>query len=177
MSMSSRGLRTRRDRPIVHLARIYLPDGSNADLCRRQSLERGARVSIPGSEGVELVDELKPTPGVRLDAGHLLAGKLQPIGDEEWIMYKPRWGAFFQTSLEHHLCALEVNKVIVCGCNFPNCPRATAYEASERDFRVVVISDATSGVHERGLKELGGIGVKTMSTDDVLENLEGRGSG
>lgn len=166
-----RGFR-RRNRPIVHLARLYLPDGSNADLCPRQSLERGARVAIPGSEGAELVDELKPSAGVRLDAGHLLAGKLQPIGAGEWILHKPRWGAFYQTSLERHLCALGVSTVVVCGCNFPNCPRATAYEDSERDFRVVVISDATSGVYEGGLKELGEIGVKAMTTDDALENLE-----
>ena len=32
-----------------------------------------------------------------------------------------------------------------CGCNFPNCPRTSIYEASERDFRVVLARDAISG--------------------------------
>ena len=50
--------------------------------------------------------------------------------------------------------------VVVCGCNFPNCPRTTIYEASERDFRVVLAIDAISGLDERGMEELGNIGVR-----------------
>lgn len=82
----------RQDRPIVHVVRIYRPDGSNVDLCRRQDIERGKRVMLPGTDGAELVDELKPSPGIELDAESLLDGELQQIGPSEWIMYKPRWG-------------------------------------------------------------------------------------
>jgi nicotinamidase-related amidase len=74
-------------------------------------------------------------------------------------MYKPRWGAFYATSLENHLRALDVDAVVICGCNFPNCPRTTIYEASERDFRITFVPDATSAVYDRGLEELRGIGV------------------
>jgi len=49
----------------------------------------------------------------------------------EWIMYKPRWGAYYNTILEKYLHNIGVNTVVVGGCNFPNCPRATIYEASE----------------------------------------------
>lgn len=161
----------RQNKPIVHVVRIYRPDGSNVDLCRREDVERGKRVMLPGSDGVELVDELKPSPDARLDAERLLAGDLQPIGPEEWVMYKPRWGAFYQTPLEEHLAELCVNTVVVCGCNFPNCPRATIYEASERDFRVAFVSDATSGVYERGLRELENIGVKLTSVDELAPGL------
>jgi nicotinamidase-related amidase len=66
---------------------------------------------------------------------------------------------------------LDVNTVAVCGCNFPNCPRATIYEASERDFRVAVVTDATSGLYERGLRELENIGVEPVSVDGVSEKL------
>src|SRR5215212_1634095 len=91
------------NRPIVHVVRIYLPDGSNVALCRREGVERGNGVALPGSEGAELVDELKPSSQVRLDAELLLGGGLQEIGEKEWIMYKSRWGAFYQTSLREHL--------------------------------------------------------------------------
>lgn len=39
------------------------------------------------------------------------------------------------------------------GCNFPNCPRTSIYEASERDFRTVLVRDAISGLYERGEHE------------------------
>ena len=160
-----------RHKPIIHVVRLYLADGSNADLCRRQAIEEGKGMVVPGSEGAELVDELKPSPEVRLDAGTLLAGQLQSFGSKEWVMYKPRWGAFFSTPLEQHLHSLGVNTVIVCGCNFPNCPRTTIYEASERDFRIVLATDAISQVYERGLAELKNIGVSLLSSSDIIRRL------
>lgn len=39
------------DRPIVHVVRLYRPDGSNVDACRRQSIEKGERIVAPGTEG------------------------------------------------------------------------------------------------------------------------------
>ena len=72
--------------PIIHVVRFYLSDGSNADLCRREI--RG--VVAPGSDGAELVEELKPDSSVRLEAGPLLNGELQELRKNEWAMYKPR---------------------------------------------------------------------------------------
>ncbi len=74
-------------------------------------------------------------------------------------IYKPRWGAFHGTRLEEHLRAAGVDTLVFCGANFPNCPRTSIYEASERDFRVVLARDALSGLYERGEAELAGIGV------------------
>ena len=156
------------DRPIIHVVRIYLSDGSNADLCRRRDIEQGKQMALPGSNGAELVDELKPSSQVRLDAERLLSGDLQALGLKEWVMYKSRWGAFYRTPLEKHLHSLLVNTVVVCGCNFPNCPRTTIYEASERDFRIVVVTDAISGTYERGLQELKNIGVTLMNANECL---------
>jgi nicotinamidase-related amidase len=161
-------------RPIVHVVRLYLPDGSNADLCRREALERGAPIVHPGTRGAELVDALKPNPSETLDAGMLLSGKLQKLGDNEWALYKPRWDAFYQTPLEDHLRELQVNTVVVVGCNFPNCPRTTLYGASMRDFRLVLVSDAVSGVYEKGLEELRRIGVTTCTSDEFVRILATR---
>ena len=82
--------------PIIHIIRLYRVDGSNVDLCRRQAIENGKQVVIPGSDGAELIDELKPSPAIRLDSSLLLSGHLQQIGTMEWIMYKPRWGSILQ---------------------------------------------------------------------------------
>jgi nicotinamidase-related amidase len=110
---------------IVHVIRLYLPDGANADLCRRELIEKGTQIVIPGSNGAELVEPLKLTQDLRLDADLLLSGRLQKMGKNEWAIYKPRWDAFYGTSLEEHLRGLGISTVVVVGCNFPNCPRST----------------------------------------------------
>jgi hypothetical protein len=45
------------------------------------------------------------------------------------------------------------------------------YEASERDFRVVLATDAISGLYERGQKELSAIGVRLMSSETITAAL------
>lgn len=162
------------DRPIVHVVRLYRPDGSNVDACRRQSIEKGEQIVAPGTEGAELVDALKPTPSATLDAETLLSGTFQLLAEREWAMYKPRWGAFFQTPLEEFLEERALNTVVVAGCNFPNCPRTTIYEASERDFRIGMIPEAVSGTYDRGLQELENIGVRLMTKAECENWLAGK---
>jgi nicotinamidase-related amidase len=154
--------------PVVHVVRLYLADGTNADLCRKDAIVSGNAVARPGSLGAELVEALKPNPDVRLDADTLLAGKLQMLAENEWAMYKPRWDAFYGTPLEKHLQDLGITTVAVVGCNFPNCPRTTVYGASMRDFRTVLIPGAVSGVYDQGIKELNAIGVATPRLDEYL---------
>jgi hypothetical protein len=60
---------------------------------------------------------------------------------------------------------------VFCGCNFPNCPRTSIYEASERDFRVVVATDAISGLYARGEQELNAIGVTLFTAEQVTHSL------
>jgi hypothetical protein len=62
--------------------------------------------------------------------------------------------------------------VVFVGCNFPNCPRTSMYEASERDFRVVCVEDAISGMYEQGRRELDNIGVIRMAASAVAEGVE-----
>jgi len=155
-------------RRIVHVVRLYKPHGSNVDVCRRALIESGHPIVSPDSAGAQLAAALRRTPDIRLDARTSLNGELQPLGPAEWAIYKPRWGAFYQTRLEEHLRTLVVATLVFVGCNFPNCPRMSVYEASERDFRIVIVSDAVSGIYDRGVRELESIGVKVMSTAALL---------
>lgn len=160
--------------PILHVIRLYKADGSNVDLCRRELLESGAPIANPGSKGADLVDLIQPAhyPGLHCDA--LLAGEIQPVGEREWVMYKPRWGAFYETNLDAFLRKQGIDTLIFIGCNFPNCPRTSIYEASERDYRIVMIEDAVSGVYERGIAELRNIGVNVWTTAAFAEEMERR---
>lgn len=159
-------------RPIVHVVRLYQPDGSNVELTRRKQIEDGDTLVLPGSDGADLLSELKPDRTANLDPDLLLAGEVQQLANFEWAMYKPRWGAFFNTSLHHHLKNLDVDTVVVCGCNFPNCPRTTLYEASERDYRLGLVTDGTSGLYDQALIELADIGVKLHKAASYAEKLE-----
>jgi nicotinamidase-related amidase len=157
--------------PIVHIVRIYLRDGSNVDICRREAVEAGAEVLAPGSRDSQLAPGLVGDPSFALEAELLLEGGVQEVGPAEFVIYKPRWGAFYRTSLEDHLRRLGVSTLVFCGCNFPNCPRTSIYEASERDFRIVLAEDAISGLYDRGRDELTGIGVRLMSSPEIVDSL------
>jgi nicotinamidase-related amidase len=160
----------RRGLPIVHVVRLYRPDGSNVDLVRRQSIEQGARIAAPGSAGCQIAAELLPN-AVELDHELLLAGGFQQVGPAEHVMYKPRWGAFYDTDLDRHLRESGTTTLVFAGCNFPNCPRTPIYEASERDFRIVLVSDAISGLYDRGVEECRAIGVEVLESSETLDWL------
>lgn len=156
-------------RPVVHVIRLY--DGDDVDLVRRAAIQQGAPIVRPGSAGAQIAPALLPDPDVRLDSDALLVGGLQQIGEHEVVMWKPRWSAFYRTPLDDHLQHLGVDTVVVAGCNFPNCPRATTFDASERDYRVVIVQDATSQVTPDRLADAAELGICAMSTEDVLHEV------
>jgi nicotinamidase-related amidase len=157
-------------RPIVHVVRRYRDNGSNVDLCRRSAIEQGSKLVISGTPGAEIIEGIAPK-GTVLDTELLLSGAVQELGSSEVALYKPRWGAFYETQLEEHLRGLGVSTLVFSGCNFPNCPRTSIYEASERDFRVVLAEDAISGLYDRGRNELRNIGVRLMASDEIAASL------
>lgn len=162
------GFRTR-GVPIFHAVRLYRPDGSNVDSFRRRAVEEGLRILMPGTRGAELAPEIAPSAGARLDTAELLAGGFQRLQDKEWAFYKPRWGAFHDTLFQERLRDLRISTLVICGCNFSTSIRATVYEAGARDFRVILATDALSGVQGDCLWELGRIGVYLMDSETCLE--------
>ena len=160
--------------PIAHILRLYLPDGSNAELCRREALSEGAQMFLAGSEGREVAPELLPHNAAAPDDNLLLRNQPQEIGTNEWYIYKSRWGAFYKSCLEETLRAHGVSTIVLAGCNYPNCIRATVYEASERDFRVVAITDGISNFSENGWNELSSIGINLMSAEEFISELNGK---
>ena len=123
---------------------------------------------MPGSLGSELLDELKPEPSVRLNPDCLLSGRMQRLGAQEWAFYRPRWGAFHETGLEQQLSKLGISTLVICGLSFATGTRATVYEASARDFRTVVVTDALASATEEGIRELGRMEVYLMTAESCL---------
>ncbi|MEV0945160.1 isochorismatase family cysteine hydrolase [Rhodococcus sp. NPDC049939] len=163
----------RAGRPVIHVIRLYPPGGSDVDLLRRDLIEKGAEVAAPGTDGSQVADGVLPR-GYRLDADVLLAGKQQEVGPSEILLFKPRFSAFHRTELESLLRAEECDTVVVAGCNLPNCPRATLFDANERDFRTVLVTDAVSQTSPERLADLEKIGVNLHATANVVASLLAR---
>jgi len=155
--------------PIIHVVRLY--EGDDIDLVRRRSLVPDGQVVRAGSRGADLPTELRLDPTTRLDADLLLSGRFQQVGPNEVIMWKPRWSAFYRTPLDAHLTDLDIDTVVIAGCNFPNCPRATIFDASERDLRIVIADDAVSQTTPERLSDAEAIGARRASAAQVIQRL------
>jgi nicotinamidase-related amidase len=153
-------------RPIVHVVRLYTADGSNAEPVRRELVRGPVPILQPGTPGRGLAPGLLAN-AVELDDAKLLAGEMQCVGTYEHIVFKPRWGAFYNTPLDDYLHSIGADTIVFSGCNFPNCPRTSMYEASERDYGIVLAVDATSGLYDRGREEMANIGVNLATVAEV----------
>lgn len=101
--------------------------------------------------------------------------ELKPT-DEEIIIHKSSYGAFYNTSLETILKNLNKDTIIICGTLTNYCCSTTARQAFERGFKVVFGKDVTSAhfkvLHEAEIKVLRRGFAKILSLDEIMENIE-----
>ena len=142
-----------------------MPNRSVANSCAARSRSCGPELRGGLAPGLLAND-------VELDDARLLAGEMQSVGAHEDIVFKPRWGAFYNTPVNAYLRSIHADTIVFCGCNFPNCPRTSIYEASERDYRAVLAIDATSGLYDRGQEEMANIGVELATVAEITAVAE-----
>ena len=87
------------------------------------------RHNLAGSLGTEIIPEL-------YRAGDLV------------VRGKKRYSAFYATDLEFLLRRFGIDAVILAGINTTTCVLCTAFEATNRDFRVVIASEAVDSMDE-----------------------------
>jgi len=154
----------RAGKPIVHVVRLYQPDGSDADRCVRWAIRhKGLRLVVPNTWGSQLLPETNPT-GARLDARALMDGQIQKLTGKEFVCYKPRFNGFHNTSLHQFLQTQNINSVVFVGITFPNCVRATQLGATDRDYRVALVPAACTQVYQGGLEAMQGEGVQLLTS-------------
>ncbi len=83
--------------------------------------------AVEGTWGWEIVPELRPAPGER-------------------VIRKPRYDAFFATSLDHELRLAGIRTLIVCGTVANVCVLHTAASAALLGYGVVIPTDAVSAL-------------------------------
>lgn len=116
--------------------------------------------------------------------GHNLAGSVQtevmpelgPADGDVMLRSKHRLSSFLDTDLETTLRVLGVDTLLLIGINTNTCVQCAAFEAFNRDYRVVVVSDCVHSMYGDDLHELGLENVArclgwVLSVDEVLAKL------
>lgn len=107
------------DCPVIWIQQLLSPDLSDAPLLMRK---RRKSLVIDGTPGAEIHSDL---------SRH----------DEDTVVTKKRYSAFFGTCLEQVLNELAAKQVTLAGIDIHACVRTTAIDAYQRDFRVLLASD------------------------------------
>lgn len=117
--------------------------------------------------------------------GHNLVGspqtevmpELAPTDDDVVITSKHRLSSFIDTDLESWLRARRVETLLLIGINTNTCVQCAAFEAFNRDYAVVVVSDCVHSMygddlHDFGLENVARCIGWVLSVDEVVGKLE-----
>jgi nicotinamidase-related amidase len=146
--------------PVLYVTRHYRADGSDVEKCRHDTWLAGGR---PMSEKCDaaLSDAYPEEFKVR---------------ESDYCIYKPRFSAFFHTSVDLVLRRLGVDTVILAGTTTPNCVRTTCYDALSLDYDVIVLSDCTSSVTDEvqraNLSDMQRIGAEIADVDTLAAKIK-----
>lgn len=143
--------------PRIFVKREHRKSAIDIDSTRKNLFLKKGLFLIENEHGSEIVEELKPT-------------------NDEIIVIKRRFSAFFGTELDLLLRRMEIKTLILTGIQTPNCIRTTAFDAISYDYNVIVISDATKSktdeIQNANLLDMKNVGIKILSTDELLDMLK-----
>lgn len=143
--------------PVFHLVREYRQDGSDIEITRLKGFLNNKKCAVPGTPGCEIVNELTPTQG-------------------EYRLVRNRFSAFMQTELDFMLRRLSVQHLFICGTQYPNCVRATAFDAICYGYEVTIVTDATSAKTEEiavaNILDMENIGINCLELQPILHSLQ-----
>jgi nicotinamidase-related amidase len=114
--------------------------------------------NLPGSPQTEVMPELAPGP------------------DDYVINSKHRLSSWIDTELESWLRMLKIDTLLLIGINTNTCVQCAAFEAFNRDYKTIVVSDCVhsmygADLHQFGLENVARCFGWVLSTDEVLDKL------
>ncbi|WP_281689262.1 isochorismatase family protein [Pseudonocardia thermophila] len=99
-----------------------------------------------------------------------------PVGPQDHVVTKKGASAFFGTGLAALLLGLGVDTVLVCGATTSGCVRATAVDAVQSGFSVLVpracVGDRADGPHEANLFDIQAKYGDVVELDDARAYLQ-----
>ncbi len=112
---------------------------------------------VEGTPGIEIVPDLARKPG-------------------EFLIVKRRYSAFFATDLDLLLRGLAIDTLVLSGVATDVCVRATAQDAQQLNYRVLVPGECVAGTsveqHRAALKNISYILGKVLPLDDIISILK-----
>lgn len=146
--------------PVFMIRRVYRSDGTDVERARLKYLEAAGRPCSDAAEeylGYDFVEGLEAAEG-------------------DYVINKPRYSAFFATTLDMLLRRLDVDTVIVTGTTTPNCVRATCYDADSLDYGVIVPEDCTSSntpeTQQANIDDLRRIGLEITTAEELIAEID-----
>jgi maleamate amidohydrolase len=125
--------------PVVFTTIAYTPAEADGDAVAWLTKAPGMRALREGSRAVAIDDRL-------------------PVAARDHLITKKGASAFFGTGLTALLAGLRVDTVLVCGATTSGCVRATAVDAVQSGFSVLVprqcVGDRAAGPHEANLFDI-----------------------
>jgi nicotinamidase-related amidase len=115
----------RKGLPVIFTCHVHDPKGIDAGIMKWW----WEGMCIENSPESKVIDEIAPR-------------------EEEKIIYKHRYSAFYNTDLETYLRGLKVEDLVVTGIMTNMCCESTARDAYYRDYRVFFLADATGSINE-----------------------------
>jgi nicotinamidase-related amidase len=118
--------------------------------------------NLQGSPGTEVIPDLWADSDILVDT-------------------KKRYNPYLATDLEFTLRShLNVDTIILCGVNTNTCVMCTAFESTNRDFRVIIAEEAVDTMdgeemHRFALRSMAASVGWVMHTDEILQALDGGG--
>ena len=98
-----------------------------------------------------------------------------PIHNSDWRIEKTHASAFHGTDLNARLQAAHVDSVVVTGLTTSGCVRASAVDALQYNYKVVVpieaVGDRNTAAHEANLYDLNAKYADVLSLEDTLNLL------
>lgn len=166
---------------IEHMRNAIKPTRALIEAARAQEVpviwtQHGFRDATDAGVFATLRDFLKEG-GLRKDTWGYELHKEMDAQPDDWYVEKCRLSGFFATNLDIILRGLNADTVLICGVLTNQCVKATAVDASFRDYKPIVVKEATGTtlphLHEPALEMISvGIG-ETRSLDQTLTDLKG----
>ncbi|MEV0634737.1 isochorismatase family protein [Streptomyces sp. NPDC050619] len=144
--------------PVVFTTIAYTPAEATGSAVTWLDKVPGMRSMVEGSEGVALDPRLPRTP-------------------EDHLIVKKGASAFFGTSLAALLTGAGCDTLLVCGATTSGCVRATAVDAVQCGFPVLVprecVGDRAQGPHEANLFDIHAKYGDVIVLKDAVSYLDG----
>lgn len=128
---------------------FYLNDSHDED---DPEFQEWPKHCVKGTEGAEVIDELKPRP-------------------EDYIIKKRTYDGFTNPNLERSLHELGVREIYETGVVADICILETGKSALRKGYSVSVIKECVSGLksQEEGLEELEKAGIEIITLEELIK--------